>query len=107
MRNLSTALYKYDYLDLKEMEIVMEGRVLEKPDVREYDDKLSDYNTKFNEMLKTAHALKEEFTFENHPGIFKLISKLETQLKNVGDDKAEFNRMVEEITALKEFYADK
>ena len=66
----------------------MEGKILEKPDVRQYDDSLSDYNLKFNEILKTTMQLKAEF---KETPIYEQISRLESELKNVGHDKTEFN----------------
>lgn len=44
LRDLAVGLYKYDYLDSDEMDIIFSGKKLDKKEVRAYDPKLSDYN---------------------------------------------------------------
>ena len=44
LRDLAVGLYKYDYLNSDEMDIIFSGKKLDKKEVREYDPKLSDYN---------------------------------------------------------------
>ena len=43
MRDMSIMLYKYDYLDAKEMEMIFNGEKLEKEAVREFDYTIKDY----------------------------------------------------------------
>ena len=40
IRALSENLYKYDYLDADEIALIMDGKKLDKQEVREYDPKL-------------------------------------------------------------------
>jgi len=82
----------------------MEGKELEKADVREYDDSLSDFNLKFNGLLKTTKELKDQFV--GHHVILEQISRHEADLKKVGDEK-EFNRLLTAITDMKNFYEEK
>jgi hypothetical protein len=44
MRRVAKNLYKFDYLDQKELDLLMTGtEMIDKPVVREMDDKLKDY----------------------------------------------------------------
>jgi len=43
LRDLAVGLYKYDYLDATEIEMIFEGKQLEKENVREYDPELNEY----------------------------------------------------------------
>jgi len=41
LRDLAVGLYKYDYLDSAEMNLIFEGKQLDKDKVREYEPELS------------------------------------------------------------------
>lgn len=47
MRDIAVNLYKYDYLNKEEIDQIVEGKKLEKPNVREFDSKIDGYIVKF------------------------------------------------------------
>ena len=47
IREISINLYKYDYLNKEEIETVMQGKKLDKSQVREFDSRVEDYAIKF------------------------------------------------------------
>lgn len=47
MRDMSVLLYKYDYLDDKEIEQIMKGEKVDKEAVREFDYTIKDYVISF------------------------------------------------------------
>lgn len=47
VRDISVNLYKYDYLDQKDIEEICEGKQIEKEKVREFDAKVEEYQIRF------------------------------------------------------------
>lgn len=47
VRDIAVNLYKYDYLNKEEIDQVVAGKKLEKPNVREFDSKIDGYIVKF------------------------------------------------------------
>ena len=47
VRDISVNLYKYDYINKEEIEKIMNGKKLEKSNVREFDPKIDGYIIKF------------------------------------------------------------
>ena len=47
IRDITINLYKYDYLNKEEIETIMQGKKLDKSQVREFDSKIDDYVIKF------------------------------------------------------------
>lgn len=47
VRDIAVNLYKYDYLNKEEIDQIVEGKKLEKPNVREFDSKIDGYIVKF------------------------------------------------------------
>ena len=47
IRDITINLYKYDYLNKDEIETIMQGKKLDKSQVREFDSRIEDYVIKF------------------------------------------------------------
>ena len=47
VRDIAINLYKFDYLNQEEIEKIMKGKKLEKPNVREFDSTIDEYIIKF------------------------------------------------------------
>ena len=47
VRDITVNLYKYDYLNQEDIQKLMDGKKLEKTNVREFDSKINDYIIKF------------------------------------------------------------
>ena len=47
VRDITVNLYKYDYLNQEEIEKIMNGKKLDKKNVREFDSSIEDYVIKF------------------------------------------------------------
>ena len=47
IRDITINLYKYDYLNKEEIETIMQGKKLDKTQVREFDSRIDEYVIKF------------------------------------------------------------